>query len=175
MFCKLICYFVTRFTTFLWLTHFFLRNFVVSLYALFPPIFLSWKVVSANFSAFWMYDHFNSGPTGVKYLWHVWNNVPLLLIFQWNINKSGMIDIRFGKPNLLYISSGLTRAPSELIKKRESQQESLKHPGKSVWKTFIFWLQQRQNGGQRDVLVFTCTCLVNISKKPVQIMSLFQG
>ena len=31
------------------------RNFVVSLYALFPPIFLSWKVVSANFPAFWMY------------------------------------------------------------------------------------------------------------------------
>ena len=31
------------------------RNFVVSMYALFPPIFLSWKVVSAIFSAFWMY------------------------------------------------------------------------------------------------------------------------
>ena len=31
------------------------RNFVVLIYALFPPIFLSWKVVSANFFAFWMY------------------------------------------------------------------------------------------------------------------------
>ena len=33
----------------------FLRNFVVSIYALFPPIFLSWKVNSANLFAFRMY------------------------------------------------------------------------------------------------------------------------
>ena len=33
----------------------FLQNFVASIYALFPTIFLSWKVVSANFSAFWVY------------------------------------------------------------------------------------------------------------------------
>ena len=32
------------------------RNFVVLIYAFFPPIFLRWKVVSVNFFAFWMYD-----------------------------------------------------------------------------------------------------------------------
>ena len=37
-----------------------LQNLVVKIYALFPPIFLSWEIVSANFFAFWMYDHAES-------------------------------------------------------------------------------------------------------------------
>ena len=32
-----------------------LQNLVVEIYALFPPIFLGWQIVSANIFAFWMY------------------------------------------------------------------------------------------------------------------------
>ena len=32
-----------------------LQNLVAQIYALFPPIFLGWQIVSANFFAFWMY------------------------------------------------------------------------------------------------------------------------
>ena len=51
---KLICYFVTNFITFWWLTHF-CRKIFSSRYMHFLPIFLGWQILSANFFAFWMY------------------------------------------------------------------------------------------------------------------------
>ena len=54
--CQKICYFVTTSTTFFMINALLLQNFVDPTYALFPPIFWGWKLESANFFAFWLYD-----------------------------------------------------------------------------------------------------------------------
>ena len=71
------------------------RNFDVRIYALFPQIFGNWKVDSADFFTFRMYDQ--KRPPGALYvpLWNHWSNHFFQVIWQRvpfkKMNKEGML------------------------------------------------------------------------------------